>query len=73
MKCSMAHRYTGRRCSRPAVHKIEVGCVHEHIYGGAVCSYHIVVVREQLEVTCDPCSTGPDAHECPLIGREVTA
>ena len=71
-KCSMADRYSDLRCLRPAAHRVIVGCVHEHMLPGFVCTEHIAAVRGGQLVTCARCATGPGPHECPTLGREVT-
>lgn len=71
-KCSMADRYSDRRCPDPAAHRVILGCVHEHMLPGFVCTGHITAVREQQSITCARCSEGPTPHECQAVGREVT-
>lgn len=71
-KCGMADRYSDRRCPHDGAHRVILGCVHEHMTPGFVCARHVTAVREQDSITCGPCGKGRGAHECVLIGREVT-
>lgn len=63
-----------RMCDEPAIQKITVGCVHEHIDDGVFCKQHTNLILAKFNVkdvenlNCFKCaSLSPDkVHACPV-------
>lgn len=69
--CSAKPYMTTGTCPNPAEHRITIGCVHEHVKTGPVCTDHLArMLRADNE--CTDCRIGPSPHRCPLIGKETT-
>lgn len=55
-------------CPLPAVARVIMGCVHEHMRDGSMCAEHAAWAAEPEDSggDCRACHEGPRSHPCPL-------